>query len=221
MVLPNFAGIALVLWNYGNPFFPSEWGEAKLGGYNWKAANAQIIDDELHLKVTEKASGQIQANDASLLGNARWEVDVTLPTMRPGLIAAPLWTYNKNTLDEIDFEVVGLNGLQLTIWTKVNGVHTAVWSKKVVNGDMSGQRRHLAIEYRPGTIIAFYVDQKSVARVTPNDTQGGYFPSGTQKPFLDLWAANGLSPEWAGVWRPLSSDEEITMVVHGFKATKK
>jgi len=80
--LPNWSGVKLELWKYSNPFFPSEWGEAKLGGYDWKAANAKILNDELNLDITEKASGQVQANDSAFREKARWEVEVTLPTMK-------------------------------------------------------------------------------------------------------------------------------------------
>lgn len=219
MTLPNFAGVQLVLWNYTNPFFPSQWGEVKLGGYDWKAANATIVNDELQLKVTEKASGQVQTNAAAMLSNARWEVDVTLPQMEPGLIAAPLWTYNNSTLSEIDFEIVGTDGLQLTIWANVGGVHTAVWSQQAISGDMSGERHQLAIEYASGSLVVFFIDGEEVARVTPADTLDGHFPSGPQKPYFDLWVANGLDPAWAGAWVPLSAGEARTMILHGYAAS--
>ena len=216
--LPDFSHVALRLWDWDAPMAPSQWSEPKLGGYDWRADHAVIRDGELVLSVSERASGQVQTQAAaSGATEALWEVDVTLPSMRDGLIAAPLWTFNAKTFDEIDFEVVGRNGLQLTLWTAVDGKHTAVWSDTVIRGDLSGRRFRLAIAYEAGRRVRFFVDGAVVADVTPKDTPLG-FPSTVQKPYFDLWVANGLDPGWAGKWRPLSRGESLRMRVHGYRA---
>lgn len=217
--LPDFSNIKLTLWDWEAPMAPSQWSEPKLGGYDWRADHAVVRDGELVLSVSERASGQVQTRAASSAAtSALWEVDVTLPEMRDGLIAAPLWTFNAKTFDEIDFEVVGRNGLQLTLWSAVDGRHTAVWSDTVIRGDLSGRRYRLAIAYEAGRRVRFFVDGVLVADVTPDDAPLG-FPSTVQKPYFDLWVANGLDPRWAGRWRPLAAGERLTMRLHGYRAS--
>ena len=217
--LPDFSNIKLTLWDWEAPMAPSQWSEPKLGGYDWQADHAMIRNGELVLSVSERASGQVQTREAcSGSKEALWEVDVTLPEMRDGLIAAPLWTFNGKTFDEIDFEVVGRTGLQLTLWSAVDGHHKTVWSDTVIRGDLSGRRLRLAIAYEAGRRVRFFVNGALVANVTPDDAPLG-FPSTVQKPYFDLWVANGVDPRWAGRWRPLAPGERLTMRLHGYRAS--
>jgi len=196
---------------------PSQWSESKLGGYDWRVDHAVVRGGDLVLSVSERASGQVQTNGSAARTDGMWEVDVTLPPMRDGLIAAPLWTFNAKTFDEIDFEIVGRTGLQLTLWSSVEGRHTAVWSDTVLRGDLSGRRLRLGIVYEAGRRVRFYVDGDLAADVTPADAPLG-FPSTPQKPYFDLWVANGLHPGWAGRWTPLPSGVKLDMKVHGYRA---
>lgn len=216
--LPDFSGVTLRLWDWSAPMAPSQWSEPKLGGYDWRVDHATVRGGELLLSVSERASGQVQTNAAAASSSALWEVDVTVPPMRDGLIAAPLWTFNADTFDEIDFEVVGRKGLQLTVWSAVDGRHTSVWSRQVIDGDLSGRRYRLGIAYEAGERIRFYIDGRQVAEVRPEDAPLG-FPSTPQKPYFDLWVANGLNPGWAGRWSPLRSGERLTMRLHGYRTT--
>ena len=215
--LPDFRRVVLTPWNWQAPMAPSQWAEAKLGGYDWRASHATVEGGDLLLSVSERASGQVQTNAAALARTAFWEVDVTLPPMRDGLIAAPLWTFNASTFDEIDFEVVGRSGLQLTVWSAVGGKHTTVWSDVVLRGDLSNRRLRLGISYEAGRRIRFFVDGVQVADITPEDAPLG-FPDTPQKPYFDLWVANGLDPAWAGGWRPLAVGEKLSMRLHGYRA---
>lgn len=220
-VLPPLPG-PLQENNWSNPMAPSSWSEPKLGGYPWSAGPANVrLDDkgQLHLSVTEKASAQVQFSDAAFTKEGRFAFDVTFPKMRPGLIAA-LWTYNNKTTEEIDFEVVGNKGLTVTVWANVKGEHVAVWNnggKPIVDGDVSGRRFLLEIDYSAGKHVAFIVDGKEVARATPANSQGRNFPVGTQKAYMDLWVAEGTHPDWAGKWEPMGEADSRTMTVHGFK----
>ncbi len=219
--LPDWSKVKLQLWKYNNPFFPSQWSEPKLGGYDWKAANVKIVDGALQLTVSEKASAEVIAGGKSESSSARWEVDVTLPTMRPGLIAAPLWTFNDKAHEEIDFEIVGTKGLQLTVWASVNNQHKSVWVKWIRLGDLSGKRYRLGIEYEAGKRVAFLIDGEEAAVVTPADTDAGAFPDNPMKPYFDLWVAAGsvMDPRWAGQWEPMAPTEKLVMTVHGYKRT--
>ena len=87
--------------------------------------------------------------------------------MRPGLIAAPLWTFNDKAHEEIDFEIVGTKGLQLTVWASVNNQHKSVWVKWIELGDLSGKRYRLGIEYEEGKRVAFLINGKEGPVVTP------------------------------------------------------
>ncbi|RJT42635.1 glycosyl hydrolase family protein [Mesorhizobium waimense] len=219
--LPDWSGVKLQLWKYGNPFVPSQWSEPKLGGYDWKAENAKIVDGALQLTVSEKASAEVIAGGKSERSSARWEVDVTLPTMKPGLIAAPLWTFNKKANEEIDFEIVGTKGLQLTVWANVDNHHKAVWVKWILPGDLSGKRYRFGLEYEAGKRVVFFVDGKEAAVVTPADATGGAFPSKPMKPYFDLWVAAGavMDPRWAGKWEPMAASDRLVMTIHGYRQT--
>jgi hypothetical protein len=218
--LPNWTGVKLELWNYQNPFFPSQWGEAKLNGYDWRANHATISNGSLLLSVSEKASGQVQGNE--YLSRALWEVDVILPEMRSGLVAAPLWLMSRDKSDELDFEFLGVKGLTLTAWTDVDGSKRAVWSLGANGtgqiGNLSGKRYKLGIAYNAGKSVTFYVNDKKLKTITPDDT-GGRFPKLPLKPFFDLWVANGIDPGWAGSWQPLPGGTTLTMQVLGYKVT--
>lgn len=219
--LPDWRGVTLRTNRWStHPFNPSYWSEPKLGPYAWSPRNAWIADGELRLRVSEKASGQIQAWDRAFATRTLWEADVTLPTMAPGLIAAPLWTYNRMTLEESDFEVVGIKGLFVTLWARVGGAHVAVWDNggaPIIAGDLSGQRLRLAMAYEAGRSVVYFVNGREVARATPADTRDGRFPTGPQKAYLDLWVGAGLDPGWAGAWRPMRDGQSLDMVVHGYR----
>jgi len=219
--LPDWSKVKLQLWKYENPFVPSQWNEPKLGGYGWKSENVKIINGELQLTVSEKASAQVITGGKSDSPSARWEVDVTLPKMRPGLIAAPLWTFNDKAHEEIDFEIVGTRGLQLTVWASVNNQHKSVWVKWIELGDLSGKRYRLGIEYEAGKRVTFLINGKEAAVVTPADTAAGAFPNKPMKPYFDLWVAAGsvMDPRWAGQWEPMAPDDKLVMTIHGYKRT--
>lgn len=219
--LPDWSKVKLQLWQYNNPFVPSQWNEPKLGSYGWKGENVKIVNGELQLTVSEKASAQVIAGGKSDSASARWEVDVTLPKMRPGLIAAPLWTFNDKAHEEIDFEIVGTRGLQLTVWASVNNQHKAVWVKWIKLGDLSGQRYRLGIEYEAGKRVGFFIDGEEAAAVTPAETEGGAFPSNPIKPYFDLWVGAGgvMDPRWAGKWEPMAPTDKLVMTIHGYKRT--
>jgi hypothetical protein len=140
--------------------------------------------------------------------------------MAPGLIAAPLWSYNRATLEESDFEVVGVKGLYVTLWAKIGGQHVAVWDNggaPIITGDLSGQRLRLGMAYEAGRSVVYFLNGREVARATPANTRDGHFPTGPQKVYLDLWVAAGIDPGWAGVWRPMRDGQSVEMAVHGYR----
>ncbi|QKD00260.1 glycosyl hydrolase family protein [Mesorhizobium loti R88b] len=219
--LPDWSAVKLQVWKYNNPFVPSQWSEAKLGGYDWKADNIKIVDGALQLTVSEKASAELMSGSNSTSASAKWEVDVTLPTMKPGLIAAPLWIFNKKANEEVDFEIVGTRGLQLTVWADVDNQHKAVWVKWILLGDLSGKQYRLGLQYEGGKRVTFFIDGIEVAVVTPADTAGGAFPNKPMQPYFDLWVAAGaiMDPRWAGKWEPMAASDKLVMTLHGYRRT--
>lgn len=208
--LPDFSGTRLESYNWTNPWTPSDWTEPKLPDYVWSHNNVAVEGGDLVLRLDDRRTGQVQAHDAAFSESALFEVDTTLPEMVPGLIAAPLWLYNLPTRDEIDFEVVGTKGLTITIYAGGE----AVFSDLIIPGDLSNARFRLGIEYRAGEQIRFLVDGDEVLAVTPDETDGGAFPTAPLKPYIELWPTEAEG--WAGRWRPLLPGEELVMRVHGY-----
>jgi hypothetical protein len=217
--LPDWAGVRLEPWQYKNRFFPSSWAEGKLAEYDWKPENAVISSGSLMLSITERGSAQVQTSAPPTAGF--WEIDVTLPDMVPGIVAAPLWLMSTNTeADEIDFEFVGAKGLTITAWAQVNGRKKKVWERGTDNpliaGDLSGRKFRLGINYEPEKLIEWYVDGNLSARITPTET-GGQFPTLPMKPYFDLWVAKGTDPRWAGHWTPMPAGQKLTMRIGGYR----
>jgi len=136
-----------------------------------------------------------------------WEIEATLPAMRPGLVSAPLWLYDFGTKDEIDFELVGTHGMVCTVHEPGSGAD--IWNR-TIPGDFSGKHR-FAIQYESGKVAVFWIDGVEVARCTPADLPAGrMFPTKQLRAFTQCNPAN-----WAGAWiDPASS---IKMVVHGWR----
>lgn len=212
-LLPTFAGVRLEPGRWSNPWTPSDWGEPKLSGHDWSPANVSIDGGDLVLRMTGSNAAQVQARAATASRSATFEVDSTLPEMRPGLIAAPLWLYSHDTRDEIDFEATGPKGLTVTVYAR----GAAVYSETLIRGNLSGRRYRLAIEYQAGRRIVFWIDGVARAEVTPASTARGAFPDAPLKPLIELWPT--MSEEWAGRWTPLGSGESLTMRIHGYRSS--
>jgi hypothetical protein len=217
--LPDWQGVRLEAWTYKNRFFPSSWPEGKLGAYDWTAGNAVVSGGNLLLSVTERGSAQVQTSAPPTAGF--WEVDVTLPDMVPGLVAAPLWLMSADTeADEIDFEFIGTKGLTITAWARVEGAKRKVWERGVddpiIPGDLSGRRFRLGLAYQPNGFIEWYIDGTLAARITPADTDGK-FPTLPMRPYFDLWVAKGTDPRWAGNWTPMQDGRKLTMSLGGYR----
>lgn len=208
--LPALQG-PIVKDGWGNPWAPSYWAEnPKLNGYDWSANNVIVDGTDVKMRITEKNSAQLQQGSGFAMSKGRWEMDVTLTAPTPGLIQAPLWTYNNETRDELDFEWVGDKGLQLNVYAK--GV--SVWTKLIPT--LKDGRHHIAVEYEAGKSVIFISDGVELARVTPAETKGNVFPASPMKAYTEIWQSN--SEGWAGKWAGAGSG--LTMTLHGFLQTK-
>lgn len=175
--------------------------------YEFHRDNVKLVDGAMVFTVTEGKSGQAQTHENQKSKAALFEIDATTDRGISGLIQAPLYLYGDNS-HEIDFEVIGTNGLQLAIHTdkKFNAY------QKLIPGDFSGRHRY-GIAYKAGEEIVWYLDGKEVGRVKAADLPAGQFPTNALKPFAEAWPTSNVG--WAGPWTHTAS----TMIVHGYRRT--
>ncbi|WP_374389136.1 hypothetical protein [Brevundimonas sp.] len=209
--LPDFSGVRLVPGDWRAPWTPSDWTEPKLSGYRWSPQEATVVGGALELRLRDGRTAQVQAGDRAFSRDALFEVDATLPRMRPGLIVAPLWLYSRTTRDEADFEVVGTRGLTVTVYARGR----SVWSRLLIPGDLSGARLRLGLRYQAGRRLSFLVDGRERAALSADDAEA--FPRAPLKPLMELWPTRAV--EWAGAWRAPSPGEALTLTIHGYRAT--
>lgn len=141
------------------------------------------------------------------------EMEFTVDRMRPGVIAAPLWTYDAKSGDEIDFEIVGLNGLQLNLHS--GGRTLTPFIPKGYEGDLSGRRIRVGITAKLPEFVSFYVDGQEVLRVTRANAPGGQMITTPQQVLSTIWGyPKGAA--WAGPYSSPPPGSEVLMRLHGF-----
>lgn len=209
-------------FNYTGKWHASEW-DNPFGALSWKYDHVRPQDDRsvdfvLDMFGAPELQGQ---TGQGYYTSGTWEVDVTLPQMRDGLVVAPLWLYNHNTKEEFDFEFTGRKGLDLTIHAHPGGVHKKS-TKKILSGeDWSGRRARFAIKLSVEQGWAeMYLDGKLVHRFEGDEL--GYFATKKFKPVISMWAADSNNRDftnWLGQWRGITPDEKLVMKVHGYRYT--
>ena len=204
------------LWSF-KTWMASEWASMGPAPFRFDhvAANGSDVvmftdaDGGPELKSYDFASG---ADKTSGL----WEVDVTLPPMRDGLIVAPIWLYNQDGGHEIDFEFAGRKGLDVSVHV---GTASVASDRLHAGEDWSGQRHRFGIKMNQAARWAeMYIDGVMVKRF---DGSTG-FPDKPMRPIIEMWAAdpnNGGFVGWAGKWIGVAPDETLVMTVHGYRYT--
>lgn len=194
------------LWNYAGKWHASEWASA-LSFTPWKFNRVtKLGNGDVRFLLDSAAAPELKAGTGIQSAmSGLWETEVTLPTLRDGLVVAPLWLYNNATKDEIDFEFAGRKGLDVTVHKYVNGLHLSKTVRLFAGVDMSGQRKRFGIEVsQPEGKIRMYVDSKLVHTF---DKQAlGYFPSSQFRPLISMWPARSdwkNFVQWVGKWTPL------------------
>jgi hypothetical protein len=206
------------LWNWGGKWIGSEWSNAN-SPLAWKFGHInQPAGADTLFTLDAGGAPEIQAGSAEAKTDGMWESEVTLPQLRDGLVVAPLWLYDSTSRDEIDFELAGRNGLDVTMHVYVNGVHKQNSVRLFAGIDLSGQRKRFGIKVDQQTgYVEMYVDGKRVQRWDKGTL--GYFVSHPIKPRLEMWAANPSNSgyvQWVGKWTPLAAGQALTMRVHGY-----
>lgn len=206
------------LWNWGGNWIGSEWSNGN-SPLPWKFGHInQPAGADTLFTLDATGAPEIQAGSAEAKTDGVWESEVTLPQLRDGLVVAPLWLYDSTSRDEIDFELAGRNGLDVTMHVYVNGVHKHNSVRLFAGTDLSGQRKRFGIKVDQHTgYVEMYVDGKRVQRWDKSTL--GYFVSHPIKPWLEMWAANPSNSgfvQWVGKWTPLAAGQQLTMRVHGY-----
>lgn len=206
------------LWNYTS-WMASEWASMGPIPFQYDHVRSNGADTVFFLDSTGEP--ELKMYDGGPGAHTRkgfYEADVTLPPMRDGLIVAPIWLYNGNTGDEIDFEFAGRRGLQISLHAGGGTVDSVLVG---AGHDYSGERHVFGIKQDlDGGGIDMLVDGTVVKHF--DKTKVSAWPSSTMAPILEMWAAdptNGGFVNWAGKWAGVATDETLVMTVHGYRYT--
>lgn len=220
--LPPLDLSTLALWNWSGVWIASEWNNAN-STIPWRYSRiSQPAKTDTLMKLDATGAPQLQGGGGMpAYASGLWESEVTLPTLRDGVVVAPLWIYNSTTRDEVDFEVPGRKGLDVTIHSWPNGVHRSQTVRYFAGTDLSGKRLRLGIkvDQAAGT-IEMLVNGTRIHRW--DRAAMTYFPSSEMKPWFEMWAANPANTgfvQWAGKFTGFRSRESMTLKIHGYGYT--
>lgn len=213
----NFSDMAL--WNWNGKWHASEWGNWQ-GPIPWKYDHiVQAANGDTYFKLDNAGAPELQAmNGTASLTQGLWEADVTLPALKEGLVVAPLWLYDSESRDEIDFEYAGRRGLDVSMHVNVNGSMQRNTVRLFAGRDMSGQRHRFGIKMdQKKGFVEMYLDGERVHRWDRSTAKA--FVSRPLKPWIEMWAANPNDAgyvSWVGKWTGLAPNQTLTMTVHGY-----
>ena len=97
----------MALWNWSGTWHASNWDNAWSSiPYRYDHVQ-QDAAGNTYFVFDAKGAPELKAqNGHPYSTKAYYEVDVTLPQMRSGMVVAPLWLWHDKTRDEVDFEFV-------------------------------------------------------------------------------------------------------------------
>ena len=217
--MPPLELSTLRLWNWDGKWIGAEWSNGN-SPLPWRFNHiSQPAKADTLLTLDAAGAPQLQGGGAMpARTEGLWEADVTLPQLRDGMVVAPLWVYDPASRDEIDFELAGRRGLDVTIHVYVNGVHKSNTVRLFAGTDLSGQRKRFGIRVdQAAGVIEMFVDGSRVHRWEKSTL--GYFVARPLKPWFEMWAANPTNTgfvQWAGKWTPLAPGQAMTLRVHGY-----
>lgn len=213
----------LKLWNWDAKWHASEWAN-EMGPLPWKYDHIrQRSDQSVDLILNSVGAPQLQAvKGTAAHTDGLWETQVTLPELREGVVVAPLWLYNSDNRDEIDFEFAGRKGLDVTIHAYPNGTHRKKTVRLFEGQDLSGKtlRFGIALDMAAGE-AEMIVDEQVVYVFRKADL--GWFVTKPLRPWIEMWAADPDNADfvgWVGKWQGIAAGEEMRMRVHGYGHTE-
>lgn len=202
-------------WNWNAMWHASEWANGD-STIPWKYGRVrQGFGGDTHFILNADGAPELKAQRGHPeWSNGMYEVDVTIPEMRPGLIAAPIWLYNDTTKESIAVQIVGKRHMQFTIHGISEGV--AKSEEYRLAGDYSGRRMRIAIRRHTDLgLIDIFIDGELAHSF---NEESPALPRSAMRPIISLYAGDkhGWSKNWAGEWQPLMRGEKIDMTVHGY-----
>lgn len=210
------------LWHYSGDWHASQWNNS-FGAFEWKYDHVvKQVDGSVDFVMDMFGAPELQGQTGQgYYDTGTWEVDVTLPEMRDGVVVAPLWLWNHNTKEEIDIEFVGRNGLDITIHAYPSGKNQKSTQRFFSGEDWSGRRVVFAISIDVAAGWAeIFVDGRMLRRLKRDEL--GYFVTKKFKPVMSMWAAApghaGLA-SWLGQWQGIAPGDKLVMKVHGYRYT--
>lgn len=208
------------LWNWAGKWHASEWGNW-MGPLPYKYDHVtRLPNGDVAMTLDAAGSPQLQGLEGTPRhASGMWEAEVTLPKLRDGVIVAPLWVYEPDSQDEIDFEYAGRKGLDVTMHSKSADGHMQHMSVRLFPGrDMSGERHRFGIKVdQAGGYAEMYFDGIRVHRWDRSTSKA--FVSRPLRPFIEMWAANPNNWDfvsWVGRWTGIAEKEKMVMTVHGY-----
>jgi hypothetical protein len=219
--LPALDLSGMHLFDYQARWHASQWDNSG-SQIPWRYDHVRQVGKVVALRLDASGAPQLQAVEGTPWETeGLWESDVTMPSLREGVVVAPLWLYNRTTKDEVDFEFVGRRGLDVSLHTWPGGKHLTKTVRLFAGRDFSGQRLCLGIKVNQGSgKIDMLLDGAPV--YTWDRSKMDFFVSQPLRPFIEMWAANpsneGLSM-WTGTFTGFAPGEEMNMIVHGYRYT--
>ncbi|MEP6867986.1 MAG: family 16 glycosylhydrolase [Novosphingobium sp.] len=207
------------LWNWGGKWIGSQWNN-NFSTIPWRFDHiVRKGNGDIAMVLDPAGAPELQAGGGQAAhSSGLWETEVTLPPMRDGLVVAPLWLYDTTSKEEVDFEFPGRNGLDVSLHTYPNGVHTRTSTKLFSGQNFSGKRVRFGIRINQATKHIDMLVNGVVAHSWDGATTKS-MPSHAMKPWLETWAANPSNSGfvgWAGKWTGVSASTPVVLTVHGY-----
>lgn len=208
------------LWNYGAVWHASQW-DNDFSRIPWRSDHVSLAaNGDVVLRLDRSGAPQIKSERRiAMADRGTWETEVTLPEMREGTVVAPLWLYNQDRREEIDFEFAGRKSLDLSVHAYPEGEHRKTTISVFTGMDFSDCTvRFKIVADIPAGWASLYVEDELVHRFERKEL--GYFVTGKTRPIIEMWAARDDHDgfvQWLGKWRDLPPGKALTMRVHGYR----
>ncbi|MGJ4892954.1 family 16 glycosylhydrolase [Bradyrhizobium sp. HKCCYLRH3099] len=208
-------------FNYKARWHASEWANAG-STIAWKYDHVQPSGGQIFLRLDADGAPQLQAVDGTAAqDDGLWEADVTLPELREGVIVAPLWIYDRDTKDEVDFEFAGRRGLDVSMHAWPGGQHRTTTIRLFAGTDFSHKRMCFGIRAKRAAGQVEMLINGAVV-YTWDRSRMDFYISHPMRPFIEMWSVDPASPgmvTWAGRFQGFSAGEHMTMIVNGYRFT--
>ena len=208
----------MALWNWSGQWHASHW-DHEFSDIPWRYDHVFQTSGDTVFRLDGDGAPELKAEAAAPVRAGVWEVDVTLPEMQSGLVAAPIWLFNQANGDEIDIEMAGENGMQVTLHAYHTGSHRKATFTVPDTQALYGQRVRMGIEVDlDAGYVEFTVDG-ALVHTFYRSQHPDAFPTTALKPIISMWTAKrglGWAESWLGSW----NGTPASMTVHGYRYSR-